>query len=93
MAPMSEGFLSHFTNIKFHNLKFVKVGSIEAVSDNSQLSVKFPNGEILSAAKAGMALEVDYRGRLFHPSLTPASFNSNTIVLQGIHDTLEKVRF
>ena len=77
-------------NSKIVNLFTIQIG-IEAVSDNSQLSVKFPNGEILSEAKAGMTLEVDYHGQLFRPLLTEASFESNTFTLQRIQDTMEKV--
>ena len=70
--------------------------SIEAISDNSQLSVKFPNGgEILSAvatkASAAMALELDYRGQLFRPLLSPSSFKTNLVTLPLIHDTVLKV--
>ena len=53
--------------------------------------MKFPNGEILSAAKAGMTLELDYHGQLFRPLLTEASFESYTITVQRIQDTMEKV--
>ena len=52
--------------------------------------MKFPNGEILSEAKAGMTLEVDYHGQLFRPLLTPVSFDSNTFTVQRIQDTMEK---
>ena len=66
--------------------------SIEAVSDNSQLSVKFPNGEILSLAKATrVALELDYRGQLFRPLLSQVAFSTNTITVPHSYDNSEKV--
>ena len=77
-------------NSKTVNLFTIQIG-IEAVSDNSQLSVKFPNGEILSAAKAGMTLELDYHGQLFRPLLTEASFESNTFTVKRIQDIMQKV--
>ena len=58
--------------------------------------MKFPNGgEILSAvatkASEAMALELDYRGQLFRPLLSPSPFKTNLVTLPLTHDTVLKV--